>query len=1036
MTTANGVRSFRASHASLALLALSLSAVPALAGGDAEAAATPPSEPVAGAPVVRVGSVEMRRVEVRANTFTSSSQDAVTLDQDAAGNTVVVWHSRRQEKGTYGIFAQRFDAGGRRQGAELHVNSFTEGMQTAPTVALGDDGGAWFAWYSRGQDGSQGSIVARRVAADGTDGGEVLVNARVEGDQRSVTCAALPGGGAVFVWTTPDGDEGAAIAARVFAADGTPGAEIRVDATEGDVDDLPAVDVDAGGRATVAWARRAPGGAPSAIVMRRLDVDGTPLGDEIVVSDAGGPVEPVLAVDAAGACAVAWLAAGESDYELRLRRFDAEGRARGPAVHVPTETPGYLSGVALDLRDTGELALAWNGIARGDANVWLRLLDADDAALGETVRATAHAEGDQRIQQASSRRHLLWAEDGRLALAWTGDAGLEDASGAHLTVLVPADSDLRLASDRAPAALFAEDELELTAKPHEPPIFVPQIPRMDVTGITAPESAPGPGFVGVTQTGLTPPDPDLAVGPDHVVQVVNDVIAFFTKGGTNTFTQSLDGAGGFFGPVGANAGSFVFDPEVIWDPHSQRFMAMANERNGSSSFFLLAVSDDTDPNGTWFKYRFNVTPQAGANIDSPNIGVDDQAIYLSADFFGPDRFLIFIVEKAPTLVGGVPITRDLLVTGSQSYGSPVVYDSGMPAYYYVEAFFTNPGTSLRLHAITDPLGSPQRTTVTVNVPAYLAPEDPPQQGTTVRPETFEARFWSAVVRNGSLWATHHVDLLRVRQRWYQIDLGNWPTSGTPTLVQSGEADAGDPVRTFFGSIHVDSLDNMSLVMARSSPTEFISMACASRLAGDPLGFTGPVQIVQSSTAPDFNGRWGDYSGILSDPYAEGRFWGTSEFTMGGGWLTWIGNWDVAEVPTSYCTGKTTSGACLPFVSFAGQPSATSPGAFLVQHNESVPNESGLLLYGFTKSNLDFHGGKLCIKSPVKRTAAKASINLNDGGCSNWALRRNFNKTIQNGFDPQLTAGATVFSQWLQRDPTNPLGFGDNLSDGLRFVINP
>ena len=88
------------------------------------------------------------------------------------------------------------------------------------------------------------------------------------------------------------------------------------------------------------------------------------------------------------------------------------------------------------------------------------------------------------------------------------------------------------------------------------------------------------------------------------------------------------------------------------------------------------------------------------------------------------------------------------------------------------------------------------------MPLYThPPEDPPQQGTSVRPETFEGRFWSVAYRNGSLWATHHINTNRVLVRWYQFAMNGWPTSGElPELVQSGTIDPGGTVRTFFSAI--------------------------------------------------------------------------------------------------------------------------------------------------------------------------------------------------------------------------------------------
>ena len=100
----------------------------------------------------------------------------------------------------------------------------------------------------------------------------------------------------------------------------------------------------------------------------------------------------------------------------------------------------------------------------------------------------------------------------------------------------------------------------------------------------------------------------------------------------------------------------------------------------------------------------------------------------------------------------------------------------------------------------------------------------------------------------------------------------------------------------------------------------------------------------------------------------------------------------------------------------------------------------MLLYSTKKGDLNFHGGKLCVKAPFKRltTSIKATDGLACTGCAGNCrmFSRNFNQWIQSGLDPALTAGQQVYVQVRQRDPNDPLGFGDNLSDALSFVIGP
>ena len=87
-------------------------------------------------------------------------------------------------------------------------------------------------------------------------------------------------------------------------------------------------------------------------------------------------------------------------------------------------------------------------------------------------------------------------------------------------------------------------------------------------------------------------------------------------------------------------------------------------------------------------------------------------------------------------------------------------------------------------------------------------------------------------------------------------------------------------------------------------------------------------------------------------------------------------------PDAYCTGKTTSGGCVPFVLFSGTPSASS-GSFDILSNDHVEAEPGNYLYSVGKASLNFHGGKLCVKAPFHRltTLIKATDGVPCSGCA-------------------------------------------------------
>ncbi len=141
-------------------------------------------------------------------------------------------------------------------------------------------------------------------------------------------------------------------------------------------------------------------------------------------------------------------------------------------------------------------------------------------------------------------------------------------------------------------------------------------------------------------------------------------------------------------------------------------------------------------------------------------------------------------------------------------------------------------------------------------------------------------------------------------------------------------------------------------------------------------------------------------------------------------------------PVTYCAGKLNSEGCVPFVSTVGTPSASATTPFQIRADDVIDGNFGFLMYGFKKANLDFHGGKLCIKAPVQRLLPPKFAKADGTPPCRGVLRRNFNQHVQGGSDPQLTAGQVVVAQWYQRDVNDPAGFGDSLTDAVRFTICP
>ena len=703
-------------------------------------------------PELEILGTPFARTEVRANAFTASGQNAVALAREESGDTVLVWHSRRQQDGTYGIYGRRFSPSGVPLTGEVTLNLTQDQMQMHPSVATDGKGGVWVSWTSFAQDGHLGGIVARRFAPDLAQGtNEILINEIREGDQSEALVLGLEDGGAMIFWLSNPGGTIAQteLWGRRVRADGTVQAKaFRVDkALENQLPRTPSVAL-SGDVICVTYAFVDDSGRAAGVEAVRIRLDGTPVGKpQKVDSPKSKGIEPTVTATESGAFAIAWLEPVAGQYAIRWRAQDAESEWQGihqVATGKAKTQQGYLSGLEIACNGK-DILVAWNRYGGGPKNkpgIFAQVVKLDGTPVEPTFRVTQHDAGPQAIAVARGTRKVHFARDQTMAFGWHGDADLGDGSGAHLTVLGPKElleSNLTLAPSPLPqdtqASLF---EPQGAAPTHQPPVFDASLVDLDRTEPANFGPGGGVDFLGITSTGWTPPDPEMAVGPNHIVVVTNGAIGWLTKSGTLQFQDELEDSNGFWGTEGAT--NFVFDPEAIFDPHSQRFIAMANERSGTSSFFLIAVSDDDDPNGTWYKYRINVTPLIGANIDSPNIGVDDEAIYLTADFFGPDRLFVYAIDKSSVLNGGTLSATNLTLISRQSMGTPVNFDANSPAQYLLWAPETSISNSLRIFALTDPLGALTSQFVDIPVPQYSQPANPPQAGSSIRPGIVRGAF--------------------------------------------------------------------------------------------------------------------------------------------------------------------------------------------------------------------------------------------------------------------------------------------------------
>jgi hypothetical protein len=240
------------------------------------------------------------------------------------------------------------------------------------------------------------------------------------------------------------------------------------------------------------------------------------------------------------------------------------------------------------------------------------------------------------------------------------------------------------------------------------------------------------------------------------------------------------------------------------------------------------------------------------------------------------------------------------------------------------------------------------------------------------------------------------------------------------LENSGPAVAysGLKIKNNIDVVHFDPLRWVDAIETLGNPVELLVPSSGML----PSGTTTIAVFAPTQAETEFSG------GLI---YVDGVLMGSAATTY------------QAPRPWSvYCVAQTNSSGCVPRIYGVGVPSSSAPGGFGIGAEDVLDHKSGLLFYGLTgTASVPFHGGTLCVKSPLHR-----SFVANSGGCGTGAACKGAYFLDMNLFahgllagnpSPALTAvGQTVNCQWWSRDPGFPPPSDSNLTDALEYTVQP
>jgi uncharacterized protein (TIGR03437 family) len=426
------------------------------------------------------------------------------------------------------------------------------------------------------------------------------------------------------------------------------------------------------------------------------------------------------------------------------------------------------------------------------------------------------------------------------------------------------------------------------------------------------------GFQGLLDNfTVIPPDTEGAVGPQHVVTMLNSQVLIQSRDGTwrANYPINLGGTGGFWSA--ATTSTDVFDPNIRYDAANDRWIASAVvDSQKSTSAMLVGVSQTGDPGGTWNLYKINVGT-SGNWGDYPVLGFNGNWVVVSLNFFtirGSNyvNTTLYVFGKSDLYQNG----KGSYTTFSDDLGELIPaadFDNQPNHLYFVRTFAGDVGVhdgvgTIEISQLQGPLGAEtfaggNAGEIVINdawADAGANGADfAPQAGSTRKIDAGDSRVQNCLLRGGSIWCAHTIFLplsnpTRSTVQWFQVDPSNL------TVLQRGRID--DPSNTYFyayPTIAVNKNSDALIGYNRFSAQDYPSAEFSFRLASDPasalepdvLFLAGKSSYVAAGTKTGSN-RWGDFSRTWTDPTDDLTFWTIQEYSVvptqgqSGQWGTW------------------------------------------------------------------------------------------------------------------------------------------------------
>ncbi|NEO84066.1 MAG: S8 family serine peptidase [Spirulina sp. SIO3F2] len=313
--------------------------------------------------------------DIRINTHTPGHQggepggSGADITALTDGGFVVVWESENQGGSGYGIYGQRYNTEGVPVGREFSISTTQQGDQSAPAVTALPNGEFLVVWSS--PDSFQNGIYGQRFNSDGSkNGGDFQINVTESQMQTSADVTLLTDGSYLVTWTSYEQlgreqnniklDE--EIVGRRFTTDGQPPSdEFVINQTISWDQEAPDITPLKDGGFIATWHSDSDGSGGYRIMAQRFNASNQPEGPEIQVPlpAQGNQATPSVAELENGGFVITWRGEDAHQFGTFAQRYTADGQQEGEPFLVNTETFGGQNDAMVVSLEDGGFLIAW-----------------------------------------------------------------------------------------------------------------------------------------------------------------------------------------------------------------------------------------------------------------------------------------------------------------------------------------------------------------------------------------------------------------------------------------------------------------------------------------------------------------------------------------------------------------------------------------------------------------------------------------------------------------------------------------------------